>query len=198
MHCHPTAFVLQREKVHCHSLLRHHNRHQTCSKLSEKLLIKEIWKWTYNGQPRWDIQLVCTTWSNKMVFAIAGNTRTSKLASIIESRGCRSDSMMQHEGFDWISRVNRWNLPTVDRKRMNIGWLTISCKVRCSLENNIQPDHLGLSIRIWDLSKVRITRGQYGPLFESNRLCGSMNQQSFLPASLTPQPQVLLGMVTTN
>ena len=66
-----------------------------------------------------------------------------------------------------------------------MGKSTISRSERRSSENRVQSWSFGLSVRICDSSKARITKGHRDPVFESNTDSGSMNLQRVSPAVLT-------------
>jgi hypothetical protein len=94
--------------------------------------------------------------------------------------------MTRDDMSSFISGEKRWNDPAVERNSENTGELTISRSTRRNSENKVQlePFRSGLSVRICDSSKARMTRGHRGPP-ESNTPRGSMNLQSFSPASVT-------------
>src|SRR5580693_8644257 len=141
-------------------------------------------KWTHSGRPRCDIQSICTTRSNDTVPSCAGYARSSKLISEMGSRGRRTALMTRLEESDFISGEIRLNDPAVERNSENMGRSVICRSVRHNSENKVQFRAFGLSVRMCDSSKARITRGHRDPSSESNTDRGSMNLQSNSPVLL--------------
>jgi hypothetical protein len=169
-----------------------------CGRLSQKdpnlleLVRKQLSKRmgrTYNGRPRCVNQLVSTTQFILIVPFNAGYAMSSKLISVIGSRGRLSGSLARAEGSECMTGENLSKRPAVERNSENIGRSWNCRRARRNSENRFQYSCSGgLSVRISASSKARTTRGHRGPSFESRRSCSSRKLQSILPTSRRPSP----------